>query len=193
MDRSCETCSSPLYAKNSRDMSRKRFCSLSCMGQKSALSIDNKIVSMRALKCARCGGAFQGRGARVKYCGKRCQGAAATMLFAKRKETMEGHISKLRHRPGRLALTQEFLVGLYIYQDGKCALSGVPMTWVVGKGHTATNISIDRIVPKGKYEPGNVRLVCHVVNLMRRDMADEDFLDWCETLVNLRNMTERAA
>lgn len=57
------------------------------------------------------------------------------------------------------------------------------MTWEVGKGHVATNISIDRIMPKGKYEPGNVRLVCHVVNLMRRDMPDDAFIGWCNLVV----------
>ncbi len=100
----------------------------------------------------------------------------------KRKETVDGHLMKLSHRPGRKDLSLEFLMALYRKQSGRCALSGVTMTWMVGAGHAHTNISIDRIRPKDGYTKDNVRLVCHVVNLMRRDMPDDVFREWCETL-----------
>lgn len=103
--------------------------------------------------------------------------------LAKRRETLDGHLAKLRRRPDRKLLTQAYLLALHERQRGLCALTGVRMTWTVGSGRVFTNISIDRIAPKGIYAPGNVRLVCAVANLMRRDMPDHIFTDWCRLVV----------
>lgn len=70
-------------------------------------------------------------------------------------------------------------------QDYKCALTGVEMTCILEKGKkTRTNVSIDRIDPKGGYRPENIQLVCTAVNSFRTDLSIADFIEWCRKVVN---------
>lgn len=57
-------------------------------------------------------------------------------------------------------LTQEQLKDLYIHQDGKCAVTGFPMTYILThEKRYFYNISIDRIDCSKGYSNDNVRLV----------------------------------
>jgi hypothetical protein len=82
-----------------------------------------------------------------------------------------------KFRRGLLTLDQ--LTQIYDRQEGKCAISKIPMTHICGKGHVPTNISIDRIDNSGGYQADNVRLVCHVFNRMRSDLSAEEFVSYC--------------
>lgn len=180
--RGCEACGLPLMYRCTRDITRKRFCSWACAGNASKLARKQHVVPTER-RCARCDQTFWGeRG--LKYCGVKCRGSAASAALEKRRESIEWRLAKLCSRPGRDNLSGAYLVNLYRLQQGRCAITGAMMTWASGAGHVSTNVSIDRIRPKGRYEPGNVRLVCHVVNLMRRDMPDEEFVGWCRAVVN---------
>lgn len=80
-------------------------------------------------------------------------------------------------------LTVEDCLDLYEKQKGLCALSGVPLTCLVGEcgEHPKTNASLDRIVhgeSGGQYTKDNVRLVCAIVNYMRLNQSDEELLWW---------------
>jgi hypothetical protein len=79
-----------------------------------------------------------------------------------------------------------YLAKLYEDQSGRCAISGIEMTYLAGSGRVLTNISIDRINSSKGYLRGNVQFVCDIVNRMKSDMAQEDLLFWC------RNILERA-
>ena len=81
-------------------------------------------------------------------------------------------------------ITYEFLTGLWTLQKGKCALSGLNMTWHKGSGRTHFNISIDRKNANLGYIPSNVQLVCVCVNLMKQSLNDVDFIWWCKTLTD---------
>lgn len=81
--------------------------------------------------------------------------------------------------------TLDFLIALLKKQDGRCAVSKLPMTWSVeaNKKPTAndrrgTNISIDRIDSSKGYEQSNVRLVCEKVNQIKSSMPDPDLYFW---------------
>lgn len=69
-------------------------------------------------------------------------------------------------------------------QGAKCALSGVELTKITGKGLVPTNASIDRIDPKKGYVPGNVRWLCAWVNSFRGNSDDKTLVWWCERIVN---------
>ncbi len=83
----------------------------------------------------------------------------------------------------------DFLVSLFEEQNGLCALSGLPMTWMhegLSSNHGSrrgTNISIDRINSEAGYSPENVRLVCDRVNKMKSNMSDGDLYFWSALLV----------
>lgn len=77
----------------------------------------------------------------------------------------------------------EYLISLYYKQQGKCALSGIPMTSVKGKGRHNTNISIDRIDSMKGYTKDNVQLVCSHVNMMKSNLSLEQLLYFCENII----------
>jgi len=95
--------------------------------------------------------------------------------------------SARRKRGEECDISTDDIIALYHEQDGKCALSGIQMTYKrSGKklrtyGHITypTNISVDRIDPNGPYELSNIQLVCNAINFMKWCWPEEDFIDWC--------------
>lgn len=47
--------------------------------------------------------------------------------------------------------------------------------------------SVDKIDPRGIYEPSNVQYVCSWYNLAKGQMSDDDVLRFCRQIVSLRN------
>lgn len=80
-----------------------------------------------------------------------------------------------------------YILSIYDTQCGKCALSGVDMTFLAGNGRVQTNISIDRIDSSKGYIRGNVQLVCNTVNRMKQDMTEVDFRGWCRKILERAN------
>lgn len=78
-------------------------------------------------------------------------------------------------------LTIDDLLEVYEQQGGKCAVTGVEMTYTMEKPQS--RVSIDRIDCNVGYEKANVRLVCSAVNLMRNRMEDEELLFWSTAVV----------
>lgn len=72
-----------------------------------------------------------------------------------------------------------FLDDLWRKQDGLCALTGWPMTMVLGKGKVSTNASIDRIDASLPYTKQNVQLVCLAANVAKSDLSHDMFVSLC--------------
>lgn len=69
------------------------------------------------------------------------------------------------------------LYDIWLQQSGRCALSGIMMTWGSGKRMPmATSISIDRIDRRLGYSRNNVRLLCNAINNFRGTMSDAELL-----------------
>jgi len=79
-------------------------------------------------------------------------------------------------------ISTEFLLNMWIEQDGKCALSGLQMVWGQGVVN-AMNVSIDRVDQTRGYYTDNVRLVCWCVNSFRQKMNDSELLYVASALV----------
>lgn len=75
----------------------------------------------------------------------------------------------------RWQLSIEFLNSLWTKQAGRCALSGVELNNAYG----TETVSIDRIDNDRGYEEDNVQLIHKALNLMKRDMPDDEFVAWC--------------
>ena len=68
-------------------------------------------------------------------------------------------------------------------QGWKCALSGLDLRFD-GPGSDRRLVpSMDRIVPAKGYVRGNVRIVCHAVNIARHEWGDAGFLEICRAVV----------
>lgn len=82
-------------------------------------------------------------------------------------------------------ITKEDLRDLWGLQQGKCAVTGMHMTYYPRRMRDSTglNASVDRIDQSKGYEKGNVRLVCYRVNLMRHSGEDADLLWWCKQII----------
>jgi hypothetical protein len=108
-------------------------------------------------------------------------------------------MKRLKESAGRTKatwrLTPDECQKLFDEQQGRCYFSGVPLELEVttkrvpskkssGKMHTIYDskpltASLDRINPSLGYVRENVRFVHKVVNLMRKDWPEEDFIPWC--------------
>jgi len=78
-------------------------------------------------------------------------------------------------------------LAIYDAQDGKCALSGIEMTFTYDKNHPTTNagakkrkwpynISPDQIDAGKGYVRGNVQFVCAQVNMMKGEVPTQVLL-----------------
>ena len=71
---------------------------------------------------------------------------------------------------------------LFQAQEGKCALTGVPLAFTFGK--RITTASLDRIGSSKGYVPGNIQWVHKKVNIMKNIMLPDEFLGWCQRIAN---------
>lgn len=84
-------------------------------------------------------------------------------------------------------VSAEYLWDLFVQQDKKCALSGIPITFTQGASSTRsefTTASLDRIDSSIAYIEGNVRWVHKHLNIMKGSLSDKDFLEYCHQCVS---------
>ncbi len=135
--------------------------------------------------CPYCGVQFETSTPIKKYC---CNEHLLLDRKNRVSDSLEKYIKYMLLHNRRNTLSLEDVLELYTAQEGKCALSGVEMTYISGKGRVGTNIGIDRIEHQGPYIKENVRLVCNYVNTMRLDKTDEEFFWWCKRILNTNNI-----
>jgi hypothetical protein len=95
----------------------------------------------------------------------------------------------LVRRPTAEPATVQHLMDLWDAQEGKCALSGVPMVYRTG-AVVGASISIDRIDQRRGYEAGNLRLICHAINCFRGNMTDGEMYTFAEALLARRSTSD---
>jgi hypothetical protein len=82
-------------------------------------------------------------------------------------------------------VTIEYLWGLFLKQNRKCAYTGVEICFgtlaqVRNKENREQIASLDRIDSDKGYVEGNVQWVHKKLNLMKQDLKEEDFIGWCK-------------
>lgn len=86
------------------------------------------------------------------------------------------------------AVDKDDLVGMFLEQNGKCALSGIEMNFK-DKGASARGRkallqpSVDRIDSNMNYTLDNIQIVAMAVNLMKGDLRQENFISLCRSVV----------
>jgi hypothetical protein len=132
------------------------------------------------------------------YC-KDCQ----TQKTKKCTSTLNGFIKKIykdmyhnaekRAKELTIELTIEDIHYLYNKQNGLCAISGLKMSHETyafkDKEHIINrlNISIDRINSSLGYTKDNIQLVAAIVNRMKTDLPDNEFIKICSIITENNN------
>lgn len=89
-------------------------------------------------------------------------------------------------------LTFDYLMYLWEKQAGKCALTGMQMTYKFYEGRVNTNLSVDRIDSTKGYSKDNVQLVCMAANQMKNDLSMEEFMNMCESVLAMEREKVKA-
>ena len=87
-------------------------------------------------------------------------------------------------------LDDQYILDLWDIQNGKCALTGVPLSL---KTNDLTAISIDRIDSKKGHIKGNVQIVCQWVNYAKRHYTNSAMQNALKQFYNIRKAEEDAA
>lgn len=178
--KACEICGSDFPLRTKRDHSRKRFCSHRCKGLwLSSLPKTDRL-------CRTCSSIFTPKNNCQLFCSKECvpKYCQTTEQQYSRIVDPKSYFKTLLCRKDRRSLSMEDVLDVLEKQSGKCALTGITLTFKRELGiKLKTNASIDRIIPGGPYVKENIRLVCSIVNKMRLDMLDDELLYWCQKIL----------
>ena len=88
----------------------------------------------------------------------------------------------IRRRPTENPITVIELMRMWEQQEGKCALSGITMTWAQ-QAYSPTSLSLDRIDRHQGYTKENVRLVCYQLNAFRGMWSDEQMFSMARKMI----------
>jgi hypothetical protein len=141
--------------------------------------------------CRHCGNEFTSGRRRQKYCpgnlrscrinalGMYAENMASEDQYEKLDGNLRGVLNKLRTSKGeRKDLRLRDLIELWNRQEGRCAITGIPMTYRAERASFFPyNISIDRIIPKwegGTYALNNIQLVCKMANELKKHYRVSD-------------------
>lgn len=107
--------------------------------------------------------------------------SARVLLRSKKERGI--HISKTWEGEDNVEELTSFLKKLYNKQNGKCAITGIPLELQFGVGRPLPNkCSLDRIDSSRGYNHRNVWMVCWWVNQMKMDMTMAEFKERAKIL-----------
>jgi len=124
----------------------------------------------------------------VKSCGclrKKC--GEKHHFFKGYEEISQSVYNKIRQkaleRNLRFDITIQDMYKIFIAQDKKCAISGVPIKFKINYKDEQT-ASLDRIDSFKPYTIDNIQWVHKKVNTMKWNIGQQEFIDWCKIIAN---------
>lgn len=86
-------------------------------------------------------------------------------------------------------ITEQTINDLIIKQNNKCAYSGIEF---VNDGSNIRSLSIDKIDPTKGYTEDNIQLVCSIVNMMKSNLQEDEFLEIINKIydVSIKNIKQ---
>lgn len=93
----------------------------------------------------------------------------------------------VQRKKGTEVISVDALELLWATQNGKCALTGWPMTMELANGVVPTNCSLDRVDSTQGYVVGNVQLVCRAANVAKSNLTPSDFVQLCKAVLEQAN------
>jgi hypothetical protein len=125
---------------------------------------------------------------RTKMCQKCSKKSKFRTSYRGVGELSGAHVTAIRGRLVRKSktlifdITKEYLWELYLKQDKKCALSGVEI--IMNPNRKLSTASLDRIESDKDYVENNVQWVHKIVNKMKMELSDQEFIKWCKLIAN---------
>ena len=158
---------------------------------------------MHSHVCEKCGTSFSSTRGRQRFCTEECRGFSnrtTANQYSKIDGNLPLYLNRLLYKhnnvqgKNRDSLTREDLLELWQKQNGQCAIGGIPLTYRAKKDEWFPyNASIDCVIPRskgGKYEVGNIQLVCTIINSLVQDYSKEVFVEICLAVATkFRNKT----
>jgi len=99
-------------------------------------------------------------------------------------------LNKIRYGATERGLIYEveddYIWELFLKQERKCALSGLPIKFGT-KGRDLGTASLDRIDSTKGYTPKNVQWLHKDINKMKMDLTEQKFIDLCKKVCYLSN------
>ena len=86
-------------------------------------------------------------------------------------------------------LTVEEIKNLYYVQDSRCAITGIPLTYIsyskIGNNDISEyfNLSIDRLDSLKAYTIGNIQLIGSMIKRMKGGMSNDKFIEYCKMVI----------
>jgi hypothetical protein len=123
-------------------------------------------------------------------CEKSKKWASTLDGFIKKLHLDMRHNAKKRAKELNIEISCQDIKELYHKQKGLCALTGMQMTtdtyMTKGNQHIINkmNISIDRINSDLGYIKENIQLVGAMINRMKSDLTNKEFVDFCSVISN---------
>lgn len=159
-------------------------------------------TSWKSKSCLVCNEEFKPKSGYHKFCSEECKGkwkyiteqVTTNTQYKEISNSWSRYLSRLLYSAGRKrdGLTREILLEILEKQNYKCALSGIELTCKLEVGKRFwTNASVDKIIPNGSYKKDNIQLVCRGLNSWRSSISIEEFIWWCEQVVNYNFKKER--
>ena len=160
-----------ITAKGNKHLSYR--CQCDC--GKETKRMANSLLSGKPQMCWTCRGAFISR---LKWKGF---GEISGEFWAKT-------IRSATVRNYNFEITIEQGWELFLKQNRKCALSGVELIFSQKRQHRGeTTASVDRIDSSGHYTLNNVQWLHKVVNNLKMDLPEQEFLEWCRLITENRS------
>ena len=181
---SCKTCRSTYRKKKTY---KKTIIDTECMKCKKILSPDNFHCDKSSTNGLQ------------SYC-KECQKINETEYYKKGgkelflKRCFKDLKSNAKKRNIDVDITLKDILDLY-KKNENCSISGIKMTTEYipreGKWSRIHNLSVDRIDSKKSYTKDNIQLVCGIVNIMKWDLKQDDFIDICHKIVENEKLKKK--
>jgi hypothetical protein len=106
-------------------------------------------------------------------------------------DIIRGSQRRSRRIPFRLTIQQGW--NLFLKQERKCAISGAEIRFpnrCKKYGTEDRTASLDRIDSSKNYTLDNVQWVHKVINIMKNELPQEQFVEWCKTITKHQQLTK---
>lgn len=173
------------------DLTGQRFGKLTVLGLIKPLNKNNRCLYWKC-KCE-CGNEKNIQGGHLRS-GHTNSCGCSWYEFGKQRKSWKGHgeipstyftrlLSGAKKRKHPFNITIEYLWKLFLKQERKCALSGLPLDFTYGRNHHHKGTaSVDRIDSTKGYIENNVQWVHKDINWMKQDYSNEYFLKLCNII-----------